>query len=68
MAEIDSHFRDPAPAPRFTPYDKGRFQLTLGIKEISPADWIEVDRHYPEHMAEKRQLLTERHGDRKSVV
>lgn len=52
-----------ASAPRFAPYDKGRFQLTLGIKEIAPAEWIDVDPHYPEHMAEKKRLLAERHGD-----
>ena len=46
--------------PRYTPYDKGRFQLTLGIKTIDPAEWIEVDGHYPAQMAEKRRLLSER--------
>lgn len=47
-------------APRYTPYDKGRFQLTLGIRAIAPADWIEVDDHYEAHLAEKRRLLAER--------
>lgn len=47
-------------APKYTPYDKGRFQLTLGIKAIDPADWIEVDGHYTEQIAEKRRLLAER--------
>ena len=56
-------YYDPAPAPRFTPYDKGRFQLSLGIKEIGSADWIEVDRHFSAHLAEKRRLLAERHAD-----
>lgn len=50
-------------APRYTPYDKGRFQLTLGIKAVDPADWIEVDRHYETQMAEKRRLLAERPAD-----
>ena len=50
-------------APRYTPYDKGRFQLTLGIKAIDPADWIEVDGHYAAQMAEKRRLLAERPGE-----
>lgn len=48
--------------PRYTPYDKGRFQLTLGIRELDPAQWIEVDAHYAEHLAEKRRLLAERPG------
>ena len=52
-----------AAIPRHTPYDKGRFQLTLGIRELDPADWIEVDDRYPEHLAEKRRLLAERPGE-----
>lgn len=47
------------PAPRYTPYDKGRFQLTLGIREIDPAGWIEVDDHYSSQLAEKRRLLAQ---------
>jgi len=47
-------------APRYTPYDRGRFQLTLGIKAIDPSDWIEVDDHYTEQIAEKRRLLADR--------
>ncbi len=49
-----------ADAPRYTPYDKGRFQLTLGIKAIDPSGWIEVDGHYAAQIAEKRRLLAER--------
>ncbi|MCR9073534.1 MAG: DUF3445 domain-containing protein [Alphaproteobacteria bacterium] len=52
-----------APEPRFAPYGKGRFQLSLGIKEIVEADWIDVDRHYAAHMAEKSRLLALRHGE-----
>ena len=50
-------------APRYTPYDKGRFQLTLGISAIDPSGWIEVDDHYPAQLAEKRRLLAERPGE-----
>lgn len=49
--------------PRFVPYAKGRFQLSLGIKEIDEAGWIDVDRHYAAHMAEKARLLQHRHGE-----
>ena len=45
--------------PRYTPYDKGRFQFTLGIRAIDPAEWIEVDGHYAAHLAEKRRLFAE---------
>lgn len=50
-------------SPRFAPYEKGRFQLSLGIKQISMPEWIDIDRHYAEHMAEKKRLLTERHDE-----
>lgn len=53
----------PAGRPRFAPYEKGRFQLTLGIKQIAVADWIDVDAHYAAHMAEKHRLLDERHAE-----
>lgn len=49
--------------PRYTPYDKGRFQLTLGIRELDPGQWIEIDQHYAGQLAEKRRLLAERPGD-----
>jgi dimethylamine monooxygenase subunit A len=54
---------DPEAGPRFVPYDKGRFQLTLGIKAIEVAEWIDVDHHYAAHLAEKRRLLAERPGE-----
>lgn len=47
------------PAPRYTPYDKGRFQLSLGIRAIEPAAWIEVDDRYRSQLAEKRRLLAQ---------
>ena len=50
-------------APRHTPYDIGRFHFSLGIRELDPADWIEVDDRYSEHLAEKRRLLAERPGE-----
>lgn len=53
----------PATQPRFAPYGKGRFQLTLGIKQIEAVDWIDVDAHYAAHMAEKHRLLGEHHGE-----
>lgn len=49
--------------PRYSPYDSGRFQFSLGIKAIEPKDWIEVDGHYEVQLAEKRRLLAERPGE-----
>lgn len=45
---------------RYAPYDKGRFQLTLGIKELDPSHWVDIDDHYAGQLAEKRRLLGER--------
>ena len=52
-----------SPQPRFAPYGKGRFHLTLGIKQIEAADWIDVDAHYAEHFAEKQRLLCDRYDE-----
>jgi len=49
--------------PRYSPYDNGRFQFSLGIKAIEAKDWIEVDGHYETQLAEKRRLLAERPGE-----
>src|SRR3546814_10850404 len=53
-------------APRYAPYDKGRFQFTLGIRELDPAEWIEIDDQYAPQLAEKRRLLAERPGEVRS--
>src|SRR3546814_10034452 len=55
-------------APRYAPYDKGRFQFTLGIRELDPAEWIEIDDQYAPQLAEKRRLLAERPGEVSGAV
>jgi hypothetical protein len=42
--------------PAHTPYDGSSKLFTIGLKPLDLADWIEVDRHYPAHIGEKRRL------------
>jgi hypothetical protein len=42
--------------PAHTPYDGSSKLFTIGLKQLDLADWIEVDRHYAAHIAEKRRL------------
>ena len=46
-----------------TPYDGSSKPFTIGLKPLDLADWIEVDRLYPEYLAEKDRLIAERPGD-----
>lgn len=39
------------------------FRLTLGLRPLDPADWLEVDRDREPDLAEKRRLLSERFAD-----
>lgn len=42
------------------PYAAGEFRLSLGLTSIAEAGWIDIDEHYPAHLAERRRLLAER--------
>jgi hypothetical protein len=42
--------------PTHTPYDGSSKLFTIGLRPLDLADWIEVDRHYDAHVAEKRRL------------
>ncbi len=50
-------------APVYWPFDAGPFRLKLGLKPLDLADWIQIDRAYPDELAQKRRLLNERHDD-----
>src|SRR3954468_3242960 len=45
--------------PTHTPYDGSPKPLTIGLKPLDPADWIEVDGHLLPYLAEKRRLYAE---------
>lgn len=48
-----------AASPAHTPYDGSSTPFTIGLRPLDFADWIEIDRHYEAHLAEKRRLYAE---------
>mgnify|MGYP001083431876 CR=1 FL=1 len=42
--------------PAHTPYDGSSKLFAIGLKPLDLIRWIEVDEHYPAHLAEKRRL------------
>lgn len=42
-----------------TPYDGSATPFTIGLKPLDLSDWIEIDRHYAEHLGEKDRLIAE---------
>lgn len=47
----------------YVPLDGKPFRMTLGLRALDPADWIEVDAHRASEMAQKQVLLRDRHAD-----
>jgi len=47
-------------AAKHLPFEAGDFRMSLGLTSIAEASWIDIDEHYPAHLAERRQLLDER--------
>jgi hypothetical protein len=45
--------------PTHTPYDGSAKPFSIGLKPLDPADWIEIDTHYPAYIAEKKRLMAE---------
>lgn len=44
------------PAPAHTPYDGSAEPFTIGLRQLDPADWIEVDDRLDSYLAEKDRL------------
>jgi hypothetical protein len=49
--------------PRYVPFLDGPWRLTMGIKALDLAEWIEVDERFAAQLAERRRLLEERPAD-----
>ena len=47
----------------YTPLDGKPTRLTLGLRTLEPAHWIEVDEHRRFELLQKARLLRERHQD-----
>jgi len=41
------------------PFDGADYRMAMGLLNLDPADWIEIDATYPALMAERRRLLAE---------
>lgn len=50
-------------APRYLPFDAGRFRLMMGLMPLAPAEWIEIDSGFTADLARKRKLLATRHTE-----
>lgn len=48
------------PAPVYLPYESGPFRMSLGLTAVPEPAWIELDHHYPAHLAERRRLIAQR--------
>lgn len=44
----------------YFPPEGGRFRLTLGLKPLEFADWLEIDDQFETELQEKRRLFTEK--------
>jgi dimethylamine monooxygenase subunit A len=53
---------------RYQPVDGRPYRLTLGLRPLDLADWIEVDQHREHDLALKRQLLAAHHDDVVAVL
>ena len=45
------------------PFEAGPHRMTLGLVARRPGELIELDDRYPAEMAERRALLSSRHGE-----
>ena len=50
-------------APDYLPFEPGPYRMTLGLKPLDLAHWIEIDDGLAAILREKRRLLAERHSD-----
>src|SRR5699024_10617796 len=50
-------------APPYTPFDGGRYRMTMGLQALKPEDWIEIGPDRKEQLAERRRLLRERRDE-----
>jgi hypothetical protein len=52
------------PTPRLPiPFKPGPFRMAMGLNELDPRDWIEIDANYPAELVQKKRLLAERHAE-----
>ena len=47
----------------YLPFETGPYRMAMALTTVPESDWFEFDERYADEMAEKRQLLRERHRD-----
>jgi hypothetical protein len=47
--------------PDYLPFPEGPFRLAMGLLNLDPAEWIEIDAGFAAELRLKRQLLADRH-------
>ena len=50
-------------APRYVPVDGRPPRLTVGLRTLDPAEWLEVDERRDDELRAKDELLDQRHAD-----
>jgi len=49
--------------PKYLPFADGKWQLTMGVKPLDLATWIEIDEEFERELLLKEELLRDRYGD-----
>jgi dimethylamine monooxygenase subunit A len=49
--------------PRYRPFLDGPWRLSMGIKALDLAEWIEIDERFTQQLNQRRALLEERRGE-----
>lgn len=47
----------------YLPFESGPYRMSMSLTTVPESAWFEIDQRYPDEMAERRQLLAERHDD-----
>lgn len=55
--------RRPPPEAIYLPFESGQYRMAMSLTTVSESAWFEIDDRYLDDMAERRDLLNERHDD-----
>lgn len=59
-ADFDWHFQPEKP---YRPWHDGPYHVTMGLKNVTAQDWLEIDEKYLEKLALKKELLRTHRDD-----
>ena len=55
--------RCPPPDAIYLPFESGPYRMSMSLTTVPESAWFEIDDRYNDEMAERRDLLKERHDD-----